>query len=201
MNKVPYPILIILPLTALLISCGTTTRNQIAETVEEVAKRDVRVTGTQHQKGNVRKKALKGRLEQLPPLDVIGLPYQVLKSANVRGGPGTDFVIVDGIKQGETVKVIGKVIDANWFLIGNDELVNGFVYAPLLSEILSKSFAAAVESKGDRKTQDIGELEAKTGSGEHTCPSIQQKITSADGSTHEEEIEACKEPSGWIIKF
>jgi hypothetical protein len=43
--------------------------------------------------------------------------WQVGKAANLRAGPSTDFPVVGGIKAGQALEVLGKVLGAEWFAV------------------------------------------------------------------------------------
>jgi len=43
--------------------------------------------------------------------------WQVAKPANLRAGPSTDFLIVGGVRAGETLDVLGKVPGAEWLAV------------------------------------------------------------------------------------
>ena len=60
---------------------------------------------------------LKDRVQQVPPLELIGEPYRATADANVRGGPGTDYVVVGNLSRSETVTVAGKVEGRPWYMI------------------------------------------------------------------------------------
>ena len=54
--------------------------------------------------------------------------YTVRSNANVRGGPGTNYQIVDGRQAGDSVQPIGRTEDAQWLeLVGEH-----WIYAPLV---------------------------------------------------------------------
>lgn len=174
-----------------------TGENQSFENKKGDIKGDVEVTKTEFQTNEVSVKVLKGRLETLPPLDIIGAPYRTAKSANVRGGPGTDFVIVDNLKQDAVVMVIGKVQDKSWYLVGDGEVANGFVYENLLSEIAETESKELTVVKITNASDEVEEEKVET---EQLCRTIVQKITVSDGTVKEEEVTACQGPNGWEVK-
>lgn len=85
---------------------------------------------------------LKGRVSKVPPLDLIGQPYQATTQANVRGGPGSDFVVVDLLRKGETVTVAGKVKGQPWYMINQNGVGAGFVHD---SQLAAAPVPAAVK--------------------------------------------------------
>ena len=109
---------------------------------------------------------------------------------NVRGGPGTDFVVVGSLNSGEVVDVIGKVQSSNWYMIGEGGAASGFVYAPLL-----KPSATAAP----QKAAPAGEIATEAVMASQTCRTIEQTVVLADGSQHKEQVTACQGPDGWQI--
>src|SRR4051812_28176193 len=51
----------------------------------------------------------------------------VLKSANVRAGPGTEFAIVSGARAGEHLNVIGCSGDCSWYQLAEDCWIAAFL--------------------------------------------------------------------------
>lgn len=149
------------------------------------------------EKSDVSVKVLKGQLEKIPPLEIIGTSYRTVKSANVRGGPGTDFVVVDNIRQDAVVMVIGKVQNKPWYLIGDGDVANGFVYQTLLEAVPETE---SKELTADKTGKDTGVVQEEEVEAERLCRTIQQKITTADGATREEAVTACQGPNGWKIQ-
>jgi hypothetical protein len=43
--------------------------------------------------------------------------WQVVKAANLRAGPNTDFPVIGGVRAGETLDVLGKVPGAEWLAV------------------------------------------------------------------------------------
>lgn len=62
--------------------------------------------------------------------------YVATDDVNVRGGPGTDFERVDGLKDGDRVHSIGKSQDGKWIAVSKDGETLGFVYAPILKPVI-----------------------------------------------------------------
>ncbi len=79
-------------------------------------------------------KVKKDQLKSLPTMDAVGEPYVVSASggANVRGGPGTSYAVVDKLAGSEKVQAIGKVHDANWYLVGRGSVGIGYVFGDLV---------------------------------------------------------------------
>jgi SH3-like domain-containing protein len=142
-------------------------------------------------------KVPKARLENIPPLETIGASYRILKDANVRGGPGTDFVVVDIIRQDAVVMVIGKVKNKSWYLIGDGDNTNGYVYETLLKAVPITERENLPVDKISSESMVVQEEDVDT---ERLCKTVRQKITIADGSTREEDVTACQGPNGWEIQ-
>ncbi len=77
--------------------------------------------------------ALKPALNRLPPIELVNAYYHPTTNINVRGGPGTDYVVTHTIPQGKRVPVAGRVVDSNWYLIAEQGKASGFLYAPLMA--------------------------------------------------------------------
>jgi len=78
---------------------------------------------------------LKGRIEIIPELEKIDEQYQAIKRSNVRGGPGVDYVITGGLREGEQVYVKGKVKRRNWFAVTKRAGLTDYVHGSLLAPV------------------------------------------------------------------
>jgi uncharacterized protein YgiM (DUF1202 family) len=136
---------------------------------------------------------LKDRVEQVPPLDLIGEPYVATRSANVRGGPGTDYRTVAQLESGKTVMVAGKVQAKDWYMISEGGAASGFVATDLLNKAALDAAIAAADGVPS------GQVEEQIVTAEQTCRTVQQTITLADGSTHAEDVTACQTANGWQV--
>ena len=135
---------------------------------------------------------LKDRVEQVPPLDLIGEPYVATRSADVRGGPGTDYRTVAELESGKTVMVAGKVQAAEWYMISEGGAGSGFVATDRLDK-------AALDAALAMGATPAGEVEEQLVTAAQTCRTVQQTITLADGSTHAEDVTACQTANGWQV--
>jgi len=72
----------------------------------------------------------------MPRLDHIDQPYYATTSSNVRGGPSTQYVVVDNLYPAERVQVIGRVANKNWYMVEQNGIVTGFVHTSLLKPIV-----------------------------------------------------------------
>ena len=71
-------------------------------------------------------------VQAMPELEQIDATYYATQTSNVRGGPSTRYVIVEGLRPGEQVRVLGRVVDKNWYLVAQDDIIQGFVHMSLL---------------------------------------------------------------------
>ena len=88
-----------------------------------------------HRRGSLRyqqhRSGYRKPLRYTPEIYHINDIFYAKTTSNVRGGPSTRFVIVDRLYRHQPVKVIGRVINRNWFLV-RTHYGHGYVYAPLL---------------------------------------------------------------------
>lgn len=71
-------------------------------------------------------------VQAMPELEVIDSPFYANTTSNVRGGPSMKYVIVEGLRPGERVRVLGRVVDTNWYMIAQQDIIQGFVHMNLL---------------------------------------------------------------------
>ncbi len=136
---------------------------------------------------------LKDRVQSTPPLDFIGGTFAAAGATNVRGGPGTDYVIVDSLKPGEQVGVIGQVKGEPWYMISRNGVGAGFVSAALIKEVPDEEVVAEAQEAV------VGEVAEQVIGGERECRTTIQNIRLADGTEGTEEVTACRGPNGWEI--
>jgi len=184
-------------LTASTKQAAATGKDQVWTSDDGDVKASIKVIKTESEKGIVSVKVPSGRVEKIPPLEMIGAPYRVLKNANVRSGPGTDFVIVDKVSQDAAVVVIGKVQNKSWYLVGDGDVANGFVFEKLLATIPDSENKKLSVAKLGNNSSIVQEEQVET---VWLCRTIQQTIILADGSIQVEEVRACQGPDGWEIK-
>lgn len=149
-------------------------------------------------------KVKKNRLESLPVMVAIGEPYTVANAggANVRGGPGTAYEVVDKLARAERVKAIGKVQDDDWYLVGRGDVGIGYVFGELLEpwvappdatldEALSEDTAPAAQAPA----QEVDEVQVQMAS---QCFTTTQSVKLANGQTEEATVTSCRTPDGWV---
>ncbi|MCB0133159.1 MAG: SH3 domain-containing protein, partial [Caldilineaceae bacterium] len=57
---------------------------------------------------------------------------RILSALNVRNGPGTNYLVIGGLQEGEELTVLGKNEAADWWQIQLGDGVIGWVYGPLV---------------------------------------------------------------------
>lgn len=136
----------------------------------------------------------RGRLAEAPPLEMINEFYVADTSSNVRGGPGTEYAIVDQLETNEHVAVIGRVVDDDWYMVSRNGQGYGFVYAPLLKR------AANQPQDGNAIRANAGDDFGGTQLAQPECTLVTQKVTMPDGQTASEQFRACRNEDGsWEV--
>lgn len=138
----------------------------------------------------------------VPPLDLVGGPFVAVKSANVRGGPGSKYAKVDRLTRGEVVEVIAKVRGRNWYLLGRDGVGHGYVYGKLLRPAAADrwpDYARSADPEGDpvlASNEDIFEEKIADNT---TCRTIEKTETPEGGEPTSEEFTVCESVGGWTM--
>lgn len=130
---------------------------------------------------------LKDRLEQTPPLEMVQSNFEARSTANVRGGPGTDYKTVGQLQGGDVRKVVGRVKGRQWLLIEEGGAGAGYVYASLLD-------ATTREVTGDAGAG--GETETVKVSTQLSCKTVQQDVVTKTGENISKKINMCQQPDG-----
>ena len=70
--------------------------------------------------------------DQFPAIALTTFPavVTVVKSANVRAGPGTDFPVISGARPGQRLTVLGCNVDCTWYQLDNDCWIAAFLVKP-----------------------------------------------------------------------
>lgn len=154
-------------------------------------KGEVKVKETTTSTAKTQIKVLKDRVSELPPLDMrnTGI-YKVKKGSNVRGGPSTDYKIVEKLASGSNINVLGKVENSSWYLIGDGDVAKGFVYKTLLE---STGQPLATASNSSASDLAVSSVDVNT---TINCRTIEQKVTLKNGETVVDSISACQQPDG-----
>jgi uncharacterized protein YgiM (DUF1202 family) len=174
------------------------------------------VVRTTTQQAQVPIKALKDRLQSTPPIELLQSTYRAGATTNIRGGPGTDYVVVGSLSRGETVEVVGRVKGADWFLVAENGLASGYVAASQLSPEAAQVTAAAPAPAAGIAPSTVGQAAAApvrppapdissdavqeiTFSSDRVCRVITQEVTLPDTTTRSEDITVCQNADGWEI--
>lgn len=147
-------------------------------------------------------KVQKDRLESLPVMVAIGEPFVVANAggANVRGGPGTAYEIVDKLARNERIKAIGKVRDDDWYLVGRGEVGIGYVFGELIEPWVAPPDATLDEALAEEPApaapaQEVDEVQVQMAS---QCFTTTQRVTLANGKSEEATVTSCRTPDGWV---
>lgn len=158
----------------------------------------VEVTETVTEQKPVTIPVLKDRVESVPPLEFIGADFRAPQGTNVRGGPSTDYVVIEHIAAGETIRVVGKVQGADWYMISKNGAGSGFVLSRLLEPVPEQELPA-VSARAEPeppRAADVAEVEVV---GARECRTVSQEVVKSDGTRMTEEVRACRGPNGWEI--
>jgi len=125
------------------------------------------------------------RLQHVPGLEPIDDYYRATTRVNVRGGPSKRFVIIDQLRDSESVHVVGRVVDSDWLLISRDGRGQGFVYGPLL------------QAEGDSLLASHRTHSAPNDS--YQCREVTQQIENRYGERESVTKMFCREQGGdWV---
>jgi surface antigen len=142
----------------------------------------------------IRSEGLRSRPWETPPLSYENAWYRASSDSNVRSGPGTDYSIMGSLRRGERVAVVGRVRDANWYMVADGGLGEGFVHGSLLQREGSRAAGA-----GALQAQARSAAVARPGD-ERACSIVSQQITLPDGTSEARDMRACKRADGtWEI--
>jgi len=132
---------------------------------------------------------LRDRVHQVPPIEVINAFYVANTNVNVRGGPGTDYVIMDRVSEGHEVPVVGRVRDTDWFVIADGDMGTGFVYGPLFTRGVEQP-----DSRNAVRTAAVSSPGAIVE--ERACSLITQEVRLPDGTSESRNLRACQRADG-----
>lgn len=130
------------------------------------------------------------RTYQAPPLEMINRYYVATTDSHVRAGPGTNHPIVGLVMANESIPVVGRVVDENWYMVSRDGRGHGFVYAPLL-------VVASQQPADDNAIRaEAGSNFGGTELAQPQCTLVTQKVTMPDGGTVSEQFRTCRGADG-----
>lgn len=136
---------------------------------------------------------LKDKVQEIPPLELDGGVYTVNTGSNLRGGPGTDYKVVDKLSAGSEVDVVGKVEGQPWYMLADAGVAKGFIHSSLVTPTgrLSEITNVASSQPGVEKVQVSTRV---------TCKTIEQQVTTAEGKSASQTVRACQNSDGsWAI--
>ena len=132
---------------------------------------------------------------QVPPLELVNAYYTAAANINVRGGPGTEYVILRRLARGERVPVVGRVVGADWYLVAEDGRGSGFVYAPLLDP----SGPPLAAGNAIREAMARREHARSYAVDEGRCRVITQEVVTPNGGGRTHSFRACRQADGsWV---
>ncbi|HKY94695.1 MAG TPA: SH3 domain-containing protein [Kiloniellales bacterium] len=151
---------------------------------------EVQVVAEAQEQKTVEVEVLQEKVEDLPPIDVIGRDYVTTEEANVRGGPGTKYKVVTSLPPGQTVNVVGKVQGKDWYMVSQADVIIGFVSTTLLTPAApAPTTPPAMKPEGTVVKQAVV--------AEVTCRTAEHRVRLANGEMKSETIDACQTPDGW----
>lgn len=152
---------------------------------------EITVTKESSNSKNTEVEVVEGRVTQMPPLEYVGENYVARSKINLRGGPGTEYKVVDSLKSGQTAHVLGKVEGKDWFVIDQGGVVTGFASASYMDP--AESSGPVEDTRPSATTASLA-TEATT-----NCKDIEQSVVLDDGTEKVESFKACQGPNGWEI--
>jgi hypothetical protein len=148
-------------------------------------------------------RALKDRLQTTPPIELVQRPYEAAGSTNVRGGPGTDYVVVGSLADGETVDVVGRVKGEGWFLIAEGGLASGYVaqsrMTPIPAQVALEQTASRPEHAPAAEPLESAAIQEIVFSSDRTCRVITQEVIAVDKTASSEDVTVCLGAEGWEL--
>lgn len=131
--------------------------------------------------------------DALPVMDAVGEAYLVAsaRGANVRGGPGTDYAVVESLKPQEQIDAIARVRGQDWFMVGRGQVGIGYVAGSLIAPVPKQTAVAPVPAPPAEEVQEVQVTLAAE------CYTTKQKVTLGDGTAEEATVTSCRTPNGW----
>jgi len=136
---------------------------------------------------------LQARPWETPALVYENAWYRATRDSNVRSGPGTDYAVMDTLRRGQQVAVVGRVQGEDWFMVADGGLGSGYVHGSLLER-------ERAQAAGANALHAQAQASAPRAAGERACSIINQQITLPDGTTEDRDMRACQRPDGtWEV--
>lgn len=175
-----------------------TWRNPDTGTATTVRVADTRVEAVPLESGG-----LKQQLWQVPPLDLVNATHAATGNVNVRGGPGTDYVVLDQLRAGERVAVVGRVQASDWVMVARNGIGRGFILGRLLDpvndgrqgRVLAIADAPAAAPVPQSAAAPVPAAAAEV----RRCSIITQEVVLQGGQREQRQVKACRQPDGtWV---
>ncbi len=131
--------------------------------------------------------------DALPMMDAVGETYVVTsaRGANVRGGPGTTYAVVESLKTNDQIDAIARVRDQDWFMVGRGQVGIGYVAGTLIKPASKQTVAAPAPPP---PPEQVAEVQVNIAA---ECYTTKQKVTLGDGTAEEATVTSCRTPNGW----
>jgi uncharacterized protein YgiM (DUF1202 family) len=131
--------------------------------------------------------------DALPPMDAVGEEYVVsgARGANVRGGPGTQYAVVDSLAAQERIRAIARVRGQDWYLVGRGTVGIGYVAGSLIAPAPPVLSAPPPVEPAPEQVEEVQVQIAAE------CYTTRQKVTLADGTSEQATVTSCRTPTGW----
>ena len=141
----------------------------------------------------------KGRVEEVPPLELIGEPYKTTHETVVRGGPGQEYTALETVSAGTGYNVQGKVEGKPWYMVADPSgVARGFVRTGSMRALEGKKLEAPPEKNAGG---DEAEVETRTVRAERQCRTVHERVELGDGTVEEREVTYCKNADGtWVAQ-
>lgn len=131
--------------------------------------------------------------DTLPMMDAVGEAYVVTsaRGANVRGGPGTSYAVVESLKPQEQIDAIARVRDQDWYMVGRGQVGIGYVAGSLIVPVPKQTVVAPVQPPPPEQVSEVQVTLAAE------CYTTKQTVTLGDGTAEEATVTSCRTPNGW----
>lgn len=141
--------------------------------------------------------ALPGRVGSPPEMVAVGEQFVVTgaRGANVRGGPGTTFAVVDSLAANEQIMAIGKVKAGDWYMVGRNDVAIGYVAAALIQRATNLMPPPATPQPAPATPPANVEQAQVVMSAE--CFTTTQTVKLGDGTSQDATVTSCRTPNGW----
>ena len=159
-------------------------------TVAGLSLGEVKVVANNTTTQEIKVKALKGRVNRMPPLEGEIANYTTIARANIYGGPGTEYKLIGRLPEKSVVRG-QKVKGTDWYAVFQGYVGTGFVAARLLK----KTPTAAINA--DRPAGEVGKRQTTV---ERNCKTIETSVPRDDGTRKSEVLTLCQKPNGdWEV--